>query len=330
MTDLQKHLLNWYEKNQRPLPWRHNRDPYRVWISETMLQQTTAQAVIPYFARFMAKFPTLDDLAQATIEEVYEHWAGLGYYSRARNLHKAALALAPAPFPQTHQALLQYPGFGPYTARAVASIAFDEPVGVVDGNVIRVLSRLFALAIEWWKPQGRQKFQALADQMVGGVPAHLMNQAMMELGATICTPQSPACFLCPLRADCSALVADRVAELPLRKPRRAMEIWHWQPAVMVRGGRMAFVKNDYAPFLKGQWLLPGTVTRQELKPTSFDFRHCITHHDIYVSVPRKSTLLPTARMRMATWFEIQSLAKQIPFALIAKTLKVFHSRPSPS
>src|SRR5262245_51375573 len=143
LSNAQNDLGHWFKENQRPLPWRLNRDPYRIWISETMLQQTTTTAVIPYFERFVKRFPDLQALARATVGEVVEAWAGLGYYSRARNLHKSAVALAAqGGFPSTAHELENFPGFGPYTSKAVASLAFDEAVGVVDGNVIRVLARL--------------------------------------------------------------------------------------------------------------------------------------------------------------------------------------------
>src|SRR6185312_12760226 len=164
---MQLQLLEWYRANRRELPWRASRDPYRIWISETMLQQTTTTAVIPFFERFVARFPDLKALAQSTEAEVLEMWSGLGYYSRARNLHKAAQALvARGGFPQTHEELAEFPGFGPYTARSVASLAFDQAVGVVDGNVIRVLSRCEGEDWEWWRPNVRQQIQNRADAWV--------------------------------------------------------------------------------------------------------------------------------------------------------------------
>lgn len=144
-------LVAWYQKNKRVLPWRKDRNPYRIWISEVMLQQTTVAAVVPFYERFLERFPTVDDLAKASIEQVYEVWAGLGYYSRARNLHKAAQSIFEHGFPQKAEQLIELSGFGPYTSRAVASLAFNEHVGVLDGNVIRVLTRRYGLDIPWWE-----------------------------------------------------------------------------------------------------------------------------------------------------------------------------------
>lgn len=292
-----------------------------------MLQQTTSQAVIPYFERFLKRFPTLKSLAESSLDDVYAQWAGLGYYSRARNLHKAAIDLAARPhFPQSYTELLELPGFGPYTARAVASIAFGENVGVLDGNVIRVLCRYEGQAYEWWKPTERKLLQASADRAVQGVAANEMNQALMELGATLCTPQSPTCFLCPLRPTCVAYAKDQVAELPLKKPRRALEIWEWKPDVHVRNGKVAFIKNDYAPFLRGQLILPGKVVRQKRKPDQFDFRHGVTHHDIYVTVSAKpSKILSTTGME-TTWLKMDGIETKIPLALIKKALVAFLKR----
>lgn len=313
-------LRDWYLANHRPLPWRTSRDPYRVWISEVMLQQTTSQAVIPYYQKFIQRFPKLHDLASSPLEIVFEHWAGLGYYSRARNLHRAAQELNDrGGFPEDYRALMELPGFGPYTARAVASIAFDQGVGVLDGNVIRVISRFDDDACEWWKPRERDRLQARADAIVEGLPSHQMNQALMELGATICTPQSPKCFLCPVRSGCLAYQNDTIAERPQRRPRRERELWLWEPSLVVKNQTLAFVANDYAPFLKGQLLLPGKVTRLKAKPKAYDFRHSITHHDIFVTVPKKISNMKVLGEKAATWVQLQVLAQKIPLAIIKKT-----------
>lgn len=313
-------LLEWYRHNQRPLPWRLNRDPYRVWISETMLQQTTTTAVIPYYEKFLKLFPRLEDLAAAPESAIIATWAGLGYYSRARNLHKAAKALvANGGFPRTHFELMEYPGLGPYTARAVASIAFDDPVGVVDGNVIRVLSRVHGQAWRWWENKVRAEIQQKADQWVAGVPAHEMNQALMELGATICTPTSPACLLCPLRTSCEAFKKQMVHELPLPKPRRARETWLWQAHVVRKKGRVLLAKNISAPFLKGQWLLPGTARLTSSKPKRFHYRHSITHHDIFVTI---SDQLPKLKKHETKWVAFEKLSEFVPASLVHKALRM--------
>lgn len=316
-------LHQWYLKNKRDLPWRMSRDPYRIWISEVMLQQTTVTAVIPFYEKFMTRFPTLKSLAGASEQDVLQYWAGLGYYSRARNLLKAAKVLHSEyqEFPKDYAVLLQLPGFGPYTSRAVASLAHDQSVGVLDGNVIRVLSRRFGLPIEHWKPKGRDELQERADKMVQNFPSGDMNQALMELGATICTPQSPTCMLCPWLGSCEARKANNVDTLPLKKPRRAHEIWNWSPHIFWKKKKIALVQNDYAPFLRGQWLLPGEAKMsQGKKPKKFDFKHGITHHDIFVKLetkPKKSMLPKNAK-----WVTPNEAMTLNPTSLLKKALYV--------
>jgi A/G-specific adenine glycosylase len=317
-TDAAKRsLLQWYRENRRELPWRQNRDPYRIWISETMLQQTTTTAVIPYFERFVLRFSTLQALAAAPLPDVLEAWAGLGYYSRARNLHRAAQALAAnGGFPHSHVQLAEYPGFGPYTSRSVASLAFDEPVGVVDGNVIRVLARFEAADWQWWKTSDRAVIQSHADAWVQGLPSSQMNQALMELGRTICTPKSPSCLLCPIQRQCQSSKDGQALQRPQARPRREREIWLWEPVICVRGKKLLLRQNDDIPFLRGQWLLPGTARQAARKPKQFDYRHSITHHDIYVTVRQAELKLkPTDK-----WIELKEYRKHVPASLVQKAL----------
>lgn len=319
---MKKSLLNWYTANTRPLPWRDDRNAYRIWISEVMLQQTTVQAVIPYYQRFLKTFPDLTSLAQAPLKKVLKHWAGLGYYSRARNLHKAAKALMQrSQFPRTYTELLELPGFGPYTARAVSSLAFGESVGVLDGNVIRVLTRFHGLDIPWWQGSERQSLQTIANDWVQNTPSHLMNQALMELGATVCTPHSPACAACPLAAQCRSYAEGKVLLRPLPKPRRTKEIWIWRPRVLAVNGRIAFIKNDYCPFLKGQWILPGTVKRVIKSPTKYTFKHAITHHEIFVQVEQPKSQPPTEANTKQRWIPKTKISNEVPFSLITKALQ---------
>lgn len=310
-----KLLTQWYKKNRRALPWRENKDPYRIWLSEVMLQQTTVVAVIPYFEKFLTKFPTMQDLAAAPEQEVLEAWAGLGYYSRARNLHKAAKALATS-FPQTASELLEFPGFGPYTSRAVASIAFGEKVGVLDGNVIRVLSRKYGLSLEWWNSKERDKLQSLSDSLALFGQSDISNQGLMELGATICTPQKVTCILCPWSADCAARESGRVASLPLKKPRRVSEVWVWKPLVTIKDKKVALLKNDYAPFLKGQLIFPGEISKEKSKPKAYDTKHNITHHDIFIQITRKKALT----QKNLQWVPLKDLKKVNPSSLLQKVL----------
>ena len=318
--------MEWYQKNKRDLPWRRDRDPYRIWISEVMLQQTTVVAVIPYYERFLKRFPTLKSLAKAPVEDVLEMWAGLGYYSRARNLHKSAQALvALKEFPRTHTELLELPGFGPYTSRAVASLAFDEHVGVLDGNVIRNLSRRYGMAVEHWKPVGRAVLQEIADRLARetDAPADL-NQALMEHGATICTPSSPACLLCPWTKDCVARNDGRINELPRKKPRREREVWVWNATVVERDKKVLLIPNDYAPFLKGHWILPGSVERRASAPKKFAFRGAVTHHDIFVQIARAKSQ-PRDLKSEKKWVALSALKREIPVSLIRKAIEFVES-----
>lgn len=312
-------LVAWYRHNRRELPWRANRDPYRIWISETMLQQTTTTAVIPFFERFVERFPTLSTLAQSPVEAVVEAWAGLGYYSRARNLHKSAQALHQGGgFPRHFEELIEFPGFGPYTARAVASLAFDQAVGVVDGNVIRVLARFGAHDDwDWWNAKVRDEIQRLADEWVAGQSPYEMNQALMELGRTICTPKSPSCLLCPLRGACLAFRHKSVEKIPKPRPRRAREIWLWRPTVHIQKGRLMLQKNEVAPFLRGQWLLPATAERLKVKPKDYHYKHSITHHDIFVTL---SLGLPTISKAPVKWVPLKEIRQHVPVSLVTKAL----------
>jgi len=313
----QNRLLEWYRQNRRELPWRRDRDPYRIWISETMLQQTTTAAVIPYFERFIKRFPSLQALADADTGSVIEAWAGLGYYSRARNLHKAAQALHKLKgFPQTHGELAELPGFGPYTSRSVASLAFGEEVGVVDGNTIRVLSRAEGHDWAWWQNKVRAKIQERADAWVEGLPSNEMNQAMMELGRTICTPKSPSCLLRPLTSSCVSLKAGEVLQRPAPKPKRERELWLWRPCVHVKNNRLLIRRNDHVPFLKGQWLLPGSAKRLKAKPKAFDFRHSITHHDIFVTISRDVPKISSDDK----WVSLKEIRQYVPASLVEKAL----------
>jgi A/G-specific adenine glycosylase len=222
------HLLDWYDDNHRDLPWRVpprqlaaglRPDPYHVWLSEIMLQQTTVEAVKPYFQKFLELWPDVQSLADAETDDVMKAWAGLGYYSRARNLKACAdlVAAAGCRFPETEKDLLALPGIGPYTAAAIASIAFGRPAAVMDGNVERVMARLYAIATPL--PEAKAEIRPLLERLVPSERPGDFAQAMMDLGATICTPRRPRCMLCPLRQDCMALDHGDPELLPLRAPK---------------------------------------------------------------------------------------------------------------
>lgn len=315
-TDHEK-LLKWYLKNKRTLPWRASKDPYKIWISEVMLQQTTVAAVVPYFERFIARFPDLKSLSQATIEEVYDVWSGLGYYSRARNLHKCARELHEIKmFPQTYIELLKLPGLGPYTARAISSIAFNERVGVVDGNVIRILTRKYGLNYKWWQTKEKKLIQNLSDELAQIGQASEFNQAMMELGATICTPQKVSCTACPWAKSCVAFNEDKVSYYPLRKSKKISEIWIWNVEILKANDQIGLTKNEYSPFLKGTWVPPGSAHKVNTKPSKFDIKHSITHHQIYINLKK----VKQSKMKL-NYFKISDLKKINPASVLTKILQ---------
>jgi A/G-specific adenine glycosylase len=217
-------LLAWFAQFQRDLPWRRSRDPYRIWISEIMLQQTRVAAVIPYYERFLERFPSVHALAAAPEEEVLRMWSGLGYYSRARNLQQAAkqiVARHGGEFPRTKTEVMELAGIGEYTAAAILSIAFGEKLAVLDGNVARVIARLDAIRGDLRGPGRWRSLQNRADELLDGEAAGDWNQAMMELGATLCTPRSPQCLLCPVQKFCEARKLGIADELPEKRKKRA-------------------------------------------------------------------------------------------------------------
>jgi A/G-specific adenine glycosylase len=299
-------LLAWYDRHRRVLPWRarpgETPDPYRVWLSEIMLQQTTVAAVGPYFARFVARWPKVADLAAAPLDAVLTEWAGLGYYARARNLHKCARAIAAMPgarFPGEEAALLDLPGIGAYTAAAIAAIAFGRRAVVMDGNVERVMARLHR--VQTPLPAAKPELRAWADALTPLLRAGDYAQAVMDLGATICTPRKPRCALCPWREDCAAFRAGDAEDYPHKTPKAERPVQHtvayWMTlpdgSVLLRrrpergllGGMMEIPTNAWraqpwtveealetAP-LQTRWrLLPGGV------------RHIFTHIDLRLTV----------------------------------------------
>jgi len=234
-------LLRWYDRHRRVLPWRARKgeraDPYRVWLSEIMLQQTTVKAVAPYYTRFLARFPTVVDLATAPLEDVLKLWAGLGYYARARNLHACAKAVVEehgAEFPDSEEDLRALPGVGAYTAAAIAAIAFDQPASPVDGNIERVIARLFAIEEEL--PAAKPRVHALAESLTPSRRPGDFAQAMMDLGATICTAKNPACALCPWMRACAARERGDQESFPRKAEKKA--------GVLRRGASFVVVRAD--------------------------------------------------------------------------------------
>ena len=217
--DFNSDLIQWYSFHKRPLPWRETKDPYRIWLSEIILQQTQIKQGLPYYLKFTANYPTVFDLAKASEDEVLKHWQGLGYYSRARNLHKTAKYVAEelnGVFPKTYKELLTLKGVGDYTASAIASICYEEPVAVVDGNVYRVLSRYFGVDTPINSTEGVKQFKRLAMSLLPKNNIGDYNQALMEFGAKQCKPKSPDCPNCPVNSECEALATASIQKLPIK------------------------------------------------------------------------------------------------------------------
>jgi A/G-specific adenine glycosylase len=260
-------LLHWYDRHRRAMPWRHlpgeAPDPYRVWLSEIMLQQTTVTAVIPYFERFLSRFPTVQALAAAPEADVMSAWAGLGYYARARNLHACAQQVAElGRFPSTLDGLRALPGVGAYTAAAVGAIAFGLPVVPIDGNVERVASRLFAITAQLpgAKPAIASAASALGAEKAAQRRPSDFAQALFDLGATLCTPKNPACALCPLMADCAGRIAGVATELPRKAPKAARPMRYGAHFWLIdAAGQVLLRRRPRRGLLGGMTELPGTA-----------------------------------------------------------------------
>jgi A/G-specific adenine glycosylase len=336
-TLIAERLLAWYDAHARALPWRvpphasERPDPYRVWLSEVMLQQTTTAAVAPYYCRFLERWPTLEALAAAPAEAVMAEWAGLGYYSRARNLVACARAVAErGGFPESEAELRALPGLGAYTAAAVAAIAFGRRAVVVDANVERVVARLFA--IDEPLPAARKPIRAAAEQITPDGRAGDFAQGMMDLGATICTPRAPRCLLCPVAQDCRARAQARQDELPVKAPRRAKPerrgtVW-WieregcvllvtRPGTGMLGGMRALPDDGWsarsdgsgAPPLTGEWRHVGTVA------------HGFTHFSLDLEV-RACTVAPAAGLPAGEWVRLTDLNRAGLPTLYAKAARL--------
>lgn len=323
-------LLAWYRRVARPLPWRATRDPYAIWLSETMLQQTRVEAVIPYYRRFLAAFPTVQALARAPLDEVLRLWAGLGYYSRARNLHRAAQQVVRdhgGEFPRTAAALRGLAGVGRYTAAAVASIAFGEPVATLDGNIKRVLARISRVEAPVNSAAATERLWEVAQGWLDAAPARSrgragdFNQALMELGATICAPRRPRCGECPVRASCAAAAAGVQEQLPVRVPKAAPRAVEAYAAAIRRGGRYLFVRRAPRGLLGGLWQLPAVEVngaaiahdalaavvqerlglRISLGTRVASVRHQFTHRTLTLHVHAARIVGGRLRRRPSTW-----------------------------
>lgn len=266
-------LLDWYGENQRDMPWRKAGDPYAVWVSEIMLQQTRVDQVRPYYDRFMERFPTAERLGKAPLEDVLKAWEGMGYYARARNLHRAARRVVDehgGQIPDDPAQISDLPGIGPYTAAAISSIAFGWDCPVVDGNVVRVLSRLFHLTDDPTSSAARKRIDGLAGRLLARGRAGDFNQAMMELGATICTPRRPRCGVCPVNPYCEARkILPDPSVLPCKRPRKQRPHHHVAAGIVRRNDEVLIVRRPTDGLLGGLWEFPGGIVRKAVVAETF-------------------------------------------------------------
>lgn len=309
-------LLAWFHEHKRDLPWRRSSDPYAIWLSEMMLQQTQVKTALPYYDRFLARFPDVQSLANASLQEVLKCWEGLGYYSRARHLHSTAREVRArygGRFPETREALIRLPGIGPYTASAVASIAFHEATPVVDGNVWRVFSRI--LADESKVEQGKKKIFEFLKSIIPANDPGSFNQAIMELGSLVCTPKNPNCTSCPVRNFCLAFKRNKVAQFPRISGKKKLPHRNWIALVIRRKNKVLLRQRPMSGIWGGLWEFPtfpvktvkhlpdqvkdfaGTLALQEIfepkkmEPIPHTFSHFkLTLHPFHLELKQNSTL----------------------------------------
>jgi A/G-specific adenine glycosylase len=323
---LQRALLAWYDAHKRPMPWRDRVTPYRTWVSEIMLQQTTVAAVTPKYERFIARFPDIKTLAAASEDEVLEMWAGLGYYTRARNLRKAAREIVSSHggvFPDDFAAVLGLPGVGRYTAGAIASIAFGKPHPVLDGNVARVFARWFALEDDVKAPSTQKALWARAEELLDRSRPGDWNQALMELGATVCLPESPRCGACPVADRCEARERGTQDALPNTGKKKQPVDLSWTCLWIEDAGRVLLWRRAQTErFLRGHWALPEARHLRGAKAGALlkTVRHTITHHRITLEVRRAAA--PRALPAGAQWVEAGRLKERLVSSLWLKCLVV--------
>ena len=323
--DFTETILHWYADNGRDLPWRRTRDPYAVWLSEIILQQTRVTQGWAYWERFMDRFPTVDDLAAAPEDEVMRLWQGLGYYSRARNLHTAAKQIvAMGGFPDTLKGIRSLKGVGDYTAAAIGSIAFDLPAAVVDGNVYRVLARYFGIATPVGTTEAKKEFTALANRLLPTDAPAAFNQGMMDFGATCCTPVNPACLTCPLQPSCQAFRDGRIDLLPVKKE-AAKPVERHLTYVFVRvDGFVAIHRRGSGDIWQGLWepWLTDEVPA-DARLLVEGFKHQLTHRtlfaDFYLWEPSARPALPEG-YRWIEEAELDRYAKPRLFELLLERL----------
>lgn len=322
-------LLSWYDGVKRDLPWRETKDPYCIWLSEIILQQTRVDQGMPYYERFVETFPTVHDLANAYEDEVLKLWEGLGYYSRARNLHATAKNISQnldGEFPSSHAGLLQLKGVGPYTSAAIGSIAFNLPVAAVDGNVYRVLARYFGIAESIDETRTKKQIAELAQEVLATDRAGDHNEAMMELGATVCTPKRPACKECPLQQSCVALHQNIQSELPVRTKKTKVRNRYFYYVLHLVDGRVPLQRRGEGDIWQGLYEFPLHESEKQLSEKemlklievsedcivasiSDEFKHILSHQRIFSRfVVLKSNSRPNVKGQWVSVADLRNFA----------------------
>lgn len=324
-------LLNWFALNGRDLPWRHTKDAYAIWLSEVILQQTRIQQGMDYWLRFVRRWPRVEDLAAASEDEVLREWQGLGYYSRARNLHAAAQQIAAnGSFPNTLDGIKKLKGVGDYTAAAIGSIAFGLPAAVVDGNVYRVLARHYGIDTPINTTQGKRLFTELAQSLLPVDQPASFNQAMMDFGAIQCTPTSPKCVLCPLQESCEAFRSGRVCELPVKEKKLTIQTRRFTYMYIRCQGKTAIRKRAAGDIWQGLWepvLAEGCGMLAGAKLLRKDVKHVLTHRillaDFYLLETKAFPTLPEGYI----WIDETELDKYAVPRLIELLHEAVFSNP---
>jgi A/G-specific adenine glycosylase len=307
-VQFRRRVTQWFARNARDLPWRGTTDPYAILVSEIMCQQTQVATVIPYFQRWMLRFPNIKSLAAAAEPEVMSHWQGLGYYSRARNLHRAAKSI-PGNFPTTLEEIQSLPGVGRYTAGAIAAFAYDKPVPLVDANIARLLSRLFAIRDPIDSAVGQSRLWHEAARLQPSRSGRAFNAGLMEIGALICIPRNPRCPACPISDFCAAFASNTQRQFPVKKipPRPATLTEHC--ALIIRN-RQILLQHQTGPRWRGLWKLP-PIRRIPQRPPDLLIEYPFTHHKITLSVYRQPA--PRANPLGLDWHPLAGLA-EVPLA----------------
>ncbi len=283
----QKNLMKWYGQNQRKLPWRDSDDPYYIWLSEVMLQQTQVKTALPYYFKFLSAFPTINDLASSDLGKVLKMWEGLGYYARARNFHKAAGIVVEkygCTVPDNFEDFIQLPGVGDYIGSAVQSLAYGHPFAVVDGNVKRVLARLFCFSNPVNKASSHKIFKKQAQKLLDQADPGTFNQAVMELGAMVCTPKKAKCLTCPVSEFCKSLSSNQVENYPKRIKTKKVPTHHISVGIVKNNGKLLITRRKLDGLLGGLWEFPGGKVKKDESPEDACKREIKEETNLYVEI----------------------------------------------